>query len=58
MTGKKVTPKGAESVKLETAAQYTIGNTVCLIDRVFKEKADMVSDIIIRLIKKDIENLR
>ena len=57
MTGKTAgtIPNNGEGIELETAVIYKIGKTTVSIDRVFRENAVTIGDIIITLIKKEAE---
>ena len=48
-------PNNDEGIELETAVIYKIGKTTVSIDRVFRENAVTIGDIIIKLIKKEAE---
>ena len=48
-------PNNDESIELELAVIYKIGKTTVSIDRVFRENAVTIGDIIIKLIKKEAE---
>jgi len=51
-----MTPGKSESQKLDTAATYIIGNTTVSIARIFREEnAETLTNIIVKLIKKDAE---
>ena len=55
MAGRMI-PDNAESRALETTETYTIGKTTVFVDRIFRrENAETLSDIILKLMKKEAE---